>query len=641
MSSSSPDDLSTPPGSPDIDPSGASAANSNGHGSTIHVLGGAAPPPAPTSAAKFNNTTTTSAPATAAPKKPRKKREPAAAANANANGEEKPKRAPRTRAPKDPNAPPPQRKKRKTAAETAAAAAATAPAPPPAHAPEDKPAPPPPPPQQQQHQPSVSRQPKITDLVGTIPAAPSPHIAPSNPEPIPNPAVAHVVAATAPNPRPASSGQLYDPIRSSTVPVTQNHHSSSLPPVSPPARVVNRASASPSINSLIDPPSITNQTHLTQQNRFQPPMSVTSAPASPAPIQSKPNPFGPPSETTQMSKPPPMNATPMEGVEHHQQLPPSTHQQQQPTQSPYPPAQLQQPPQSQPQMQPNLQPVPAPKKAESAGSSGAPTPPAPQKSKPKEAAPPPPLPGGSGLLSSVPFVGAASGKGSSTEGTNIWLTFPLKGQTNVTINFAREVEKKYGFAALHPRVAAARERRRQMAAAAAALERGSGAASADDMSVDLSEPESNVEMGGMEDDLTQEGKKRQRKKKVEDYDKDDDFIDDTELAWEQSALMAKDGFFVYSGPLLTEGEKPTVERSDGSVARGRGRGRGRGGATRGDTAASKTRGGGRGSRGGLTTRKPRVTKADRAMMEAEKLEREKMAANLAAKPVAPYPGTVS
>lgn len=99
-----------------------------------------------------------------------------------------------------------------------------------------------------------------------------------------------------------------------------------------------------------------------------------------------------------------------------------------------------------------------------------------------------------------------------------------------------------------------------MAAAAAALERGSGAASADDMSVDLSEPESNVEMGGMEDDLTQEGKKRQRKKKVEDYDKDDDFIDDTELAWEQSALMAKDGFFVYSGPLLTEGEKPTVER---------------------------------------------------------------------------------
>ncbi|OJD35587.1 histone promoter control 2 [Diplodia corticola] len=634
MSSSSPDDLSTPPGSPDIDPPGA--ANSNGHGSTIHVLGGAAPPPgnAPTSAAKFNNTTTTSAPATAAPKKPRKKRESAAAANANANGDEKPKRAPRTRAPKDPNAPP-QRKKRKTAAETAAAAAAAAP--PPAHVPEDKPAPPP-----HQHQPSASRQPKITDLVGTIPAAPSPHIVPSNPEPIPNPAVAHVVAATPPNPRPASSGQLYDPIRSSTVPVTQNHHSSSLPPVSPPARVVNRASASPSINSLIDPPSVTNQTHLAQQNRFQPPMSVTSAPASPALIQAKPNPFGPSSETAQVHKPPPMHTTPMEGIEQPQPLPsPARHHQPQPPQHLQAQLQPQQQPQPQPQAQQTLQPAPTSKKAESAGSSGAPTPPAPQKStKPKEAAPPP-LPGGGGLLSSVPFVGSASGKDSSAEGTNIWLTFPLKGQTNVTINFAREVEKKYGFAALHPRVAAARERRRQMAAAAAALERGSGAASADDMSVDLSEPESNVEMGGMEEELTQEGKKRQRKKKVEDYDKDDDFIDDTELAWEQSALMAKDGFFVYSGPLITEGEKPSIEKNDGSNARGRGRGRGRGGATRGDTTASRGRGGGRGSRGGVTTRKPRVTKADRAMMEAEKMEREKMAATLAAKPVAPYPGTVS
>lgn len=242
----------------------------------------------------------------------------------------------------------------------------------------------------------------------------------------------------------------------------------------------------------------------------------------------------------------------------------------------------------------------------------------------------------------MPFGGAQPTKNSSGEGTNIWLTFPLQGQTNVTINFAREVEKKYGFAALHPRVAAARERRRQMAAATAALERGSGAASADDMSVDLSEPESNVEMGGMDEDLTQEGKKRQRKKKTEDYDKDDDFIDDTELAWEQSALMAKDGFFVYSGPLITEGEKPTVERSDGTIARGRGRGRGRGGATRGDAAAARGRGGGgRGSRGGMTTRKPRVTKADRAMMEAEKLEREKMAATLAAKPMAPFPSTVS
>jgi hypothetical protein len=65
----------------------------------------------------------------------------------------------------------------------------------------------------------------------------------------------------------------------------------------------------------------------------------------------------------------------------------------------------------------------------------------------------------------------------------------------------------------------------------------------------------------------------------------------------------------------------------------RGRGRGRGGTARGDaTGRGRGGGGGRGSRGGATVRKPRVTKADRAMMEQEKLEREKMAATLAAKP---------
>jgi hypothetical protein len=55
-------------------------------------------------------------------------------------------------------------------------------------------------------------------------------------------------------------------------------------------------------------------------------------------------------------------------------------------------------------------------------------------------------------------------------------------------------------------------------------------------------------------------KKRRRRRKVEDYDRTDDFIDDTEMAWEEQALMAKDGFFVYSGPLVVEGEKVAVER---------------------------------------------------------------------------------
>lgn len=191
--------------------------------------------------------------------------------------------------------------------------------------------------------------------------------------------------------------------------------------------------------------------------------------------------------------------------------------------------------------------------------SNAPTPPT-KPARQKEA--PPPLPSGSGLLSGTPFGPIASGNGmADTQGTNIYLTFSLKDRQNVTINFAQEVEKKYGFAALHPRIAARRERQRQITAAGAALERAAGGGSNDDMSVDLSENESNVEMGGMDDENSARenaGKKR-RKRKQEDYDKEDDFIDDTELAWEQQALMAKDGFFVYSGPLVTE-EKPAVER---------------------------------------------------------------------------------
>tara|TARA_R110002003_G_scaffold269_6_gene17987 strand:- start:218 stop:1177 length:960 start_codon:yes stop_codon:yes gene_type:complete len=279
--------------------------------------------------------------------------------------------------------------------------------------------------------------------------------------------------------------------------------------------------------------------------------------------------------------------------------------------------------------------------------SNAPTPPA-KPVRQKEA--PPPLPTGSGLLSGTPFGVVAGANGTSeAQGTNIWLTFDLKGRDNVTINFAQEVEKKYGFAALHPRIAARRERQRQITAAGAALERAAGGASNDDMSVDLSENESNVEMGGMDDETSarENGGKKRRKRKQEDYDKEDDFIDDTELAWEQQALMAKDGFFVYSGPLVTE-EKPAIERyasaiilsrrttltldsADGTVRRGRGRGRG--GTVRGDaTGRGRGRGGGPGSRGGSTVRKPRVTKADRAMMEQEKKERESLAATIAAKP---------
>jgi hypothetical protein len=74
----------------------------------------------------------------------------------------------------------------------------------------------------------------------------------------------------------------------------------------------------------------------------------------------------------------------------------------------------------------------------------------------------------------------------------------------------------------------------------------------------------------------------------------------------------------------------SIPSADGTVKRGRGRGRGGGPGSRGG------RGGGPGSRGGAATRKPRISKMQRANMEREKVDREKMAV-LAAKP-AGYPG---
>lgn len=139
-------------------------------------------------------------------------------------------------------------------------------------------------------------------------------------------------------------------------------------------------------------------------------------------------------------------------------------------------------------------------------------------------------------------------------------------------------EQQYGFNALHPRLAAQRERLARVAAAGALLEKassnggqsGSGGASADDMSVELSEADENgdnssVEMGGMGTDGGKENPllkpvKRRRMMKEDQYDKEDPFVDDTELAWEEQAAASKDGFFVYSGPLVPEGEKPQVER---------------------------------------------------------------------------------
>ncbi|KAK4463287.1 hypothetical protein QBC42DRAFT_266000 [Cladorrhinum samala] len=267
----------------------------------------------------------------------------------------------------------------------------------------------------------------------------------------------------------------------------------------------------------------------------------------------------------------------------------------------------------------------------------------------------PPLPGGTER--SILDFGRAK-PGEEIEAPSIALHIPIKaGENNKYVNFMRMAEERYGWDALHPRLAASRERKARIEAATLALEREkNGKESGDDeMEEDLQSDAdvSNVEMGGMggpqmsgPEAAPAKPARKKRNFKEDEYDKDDDFVDDSEMLWEEQAAASRDGFFVYSGPLVPEVEKPAVP--EGPPKRGRGRGgRGSRGGARGAAAATaaaaaatatangespatttpatgRGRGGGPGSRGGAV-RKPRITKLEKEQRDREKAEREKLA----------------
>ena len=339
-----------------------------------------------------------------------------------------------------------------------------------------------------------------------------------------------------------TSGQNYDPIRSNYDPVretvvTHNSYNNSQGSPSHP-QSVNRASASPSISSLVDPPnqsltspSIAAQSFFNQQQqqaRFHRDEGPTSVPPSPT-----------------------VNRLAASEI-----VEPSTQKQ---------PAAVAMAVKKQ-----DIAPTPGPstisKKGMGSGStatSSAAASPKPHKVKePKELYPtPPPLPG-SGLMQ---LGGSGASDGTEFRAPTVILQIPLNGEVNKYVNFTRLAEERYGWDALHPRLAAQRDRLARVAAAGAALERnGSNKDSGDEMSLDSEAEGSNIEMGGMSDGRTgtDGGAKkvpRKRKMKEDEYDKDDGFVDDSELLWEEQAAAANDGFFVYSGPLVPEGEKPALD----------------------------------------------------------------------------------
>ncbi|KAK3898679.1 hypothetical protein C8A05DRAFT_47065 [Staphylotrichum tortipilum] len=436
-----------------------------------------------------------------------------------------------------------------------------------------------------------------------------------------------------PKPKPQPARQMFDPIRGNYDPIRESMASrdpyGTGPLGSPraPSQVVNRASASPSIASLVDPqppasvisplPSQTSYTNPTSQPRFHdsasmppsPSNAVRSTPSSmpkPALGEARRAPPPPPAATASATKPESNKAattsfTSMTSI-------PSTLST---AATPAAPA----PAQSKKIAAVVQQERDAHKKARSSSSSS------PKISSLKDALPP--LPGGERSI--LDFGKARPGE--ELEAPSIALHIPLHpGENNKYVNFMRMAEERYGWDALHPRLAASRERKARIAAATAALEKtgvGSGRDSGEEMDEDIASDagESNVEMGGTGAAPAVKPRKK-RNFKEDEYDKDDGFVDDSEMLWEEQAAASKDGFFVYSGPLIPEVEKPAIAEERPRRGRG-GRGRGsRGGAVRGE-GTGRGRGGGPGSRGG-TVRKPRITKVEKEQRDREKAEREKL-----------------
>ncbi|KAL1859067.1 HIR complex subunit [Diaporthe australafricana] len=445
---------------------------------------------------------------------------------------------------------------------------------------------------------------------------------------------------------PAPVRMAFDPVRSSSYdPVRETmvtrdpYGTSGLASPRGPPQMTNRASASPSISSLIDaPPPSTSKVvsptqahssfHSTAQGRFQDPSSLPPSPSNQVrkdlPPMSGP---APKSSTVEIKKPgPPPMPQPPKATE------------------PFKPTAAV----SSGMPAPSTMPAPSrkvatvvaqtrkEKKPVSSSSSS------PKMGSLKNALPDvAPLAGTSSDRSILDFGKVAPGE--EKEAPSIVLHIPLGGEGNKYVNFMRLAESKYGWDALHPREAANRDRKARIAAASAALERqqsGRDSAEEEDPEFNASEDEnSNVEMGGMGNNggLTsgadaaapEKPKRKKRNWREDEYDRGDDFVDDSELLWEEQAAAVQDGFFVYSGPLVQE--PPKAPEREGPAKRGRGRGGGpgsRGGRGRGE--GGRGRGGGPGSRGGTTTRKPRITKAEKQQLDREKAEREQKAQQLAA-----------
>lgn len=503
---------------------------------------------------------------------PRKKpgRKPGSTVKPKVNPDGTPNDTPKTRKPRkprDPNAPPIQRKRKAATQDT------------------------PEPDQSSSHlMSSVSHPPKDNELTSMrmdmdpSPSAPAAAASTSAPNEQPTPAkvpkregpssMMSLLNSDSPPPQPPAPAapvrMAFDPVRSSSYdPVRETmvtrdpYGTSALASPRAPTQLPNRASASPSISSLMDPPppasKIVSPTlahssfHNTNQSRFQEPTSLPASPSNPVrkdlPPMAGP---APKSATVEIKKPSQASIPhPSRSTESSKIIATNNSVMPAPTSMPAPSKKIAA---VAAQTRKEKKPVSSTSSSPKMGSL-------------KNALPDvPALPGTSNTRSILDF--GKAGPGEEQESPSIVLNIPLNGQTNKYINFMRLAEEKYGWEALHPREAANRDRRARIAAASAALEKqqsGRDSAEEEDPEFNASEDDnSNVEMGGMgnnggltsgADAAPEKPKRKKRNWREDEYDRDDDFVDDSELLWEEQAAAVKDGFFVYSGPLVQEPPK--------------------------------------------------------------------------------------
>lgn len=337
----------------------------------------------------------------------------------------------------------------------------------------------------------------------------------------------------------------YDPVRETMVPHTNHSFSGNMgSPRGPASNIMNRASASPSIASLVDPAPPTqnlvsplpSRTNFSQNPTTQSPRPAKENGA----ISGSPNPF-----RQELVAPPPAS-TPKPPMSETKKI-----------------AEIKKPAPT-PSFSARSAIEIRPTSITTIGAGSRRTPPknqsvassSPRMAPQKDSALP--LPGGA-ERSILDFGKAEPGNELTTP--SIVLHIPLNGETNKYVNFMRVAEERYGWEALHPRQAEHRARKARIAAASAALAQADSSREGDEMSVDESENEdSNIEMGGMSGAEKPGPKKKKRHFKEDEYDKEDGFVDDSEMLWEQQAAASKDGFFVYSGPLIPEADKPVPGR---------------------------------------------------------------------------------